>query len=81
MTIARKATRAKNPTQADIIRILILQEKSDAEKRLKTVENNDNGSPASGQNKARLRGEVAILDVILRKVDRYLAGDINVLIR
>lgn len=73
-------TRGKNPTQADVIRILILQEKADTEKRLAEYQKQDASAIRDG-NIARTRGAVAVLEALLRKVERYLAGDLNVLIR
>lgn len=71
---------AANPTKADIVRLLVIQALSEAEKRQRNYL--DNGSAASGQNAARLRGEVAGLDRLKSKVVAYLdRGDISVLIR
>lgn len=76
------ARRVKNPTQADIIRILIVQEKADVQKRLDSyIAETRAGTATNADNIARTRGAIATLDILLRKVDRYLAGDMNVLVR
>lgn len=84
-------TKGRNPTQADIIRILIVQAHADAEKNLREFETSTNANAAMavrGENNGaseplgRLRGEVAALDRLKAKVVAYLdRGDISVLIR
>ena len=84
-------TKAKNPTKADIVRLLIVQAHADAEKRLREFETSDNANAAMAvrgtvnaatHSLGQLRGEVRALETLKAKVVAYLdRGDIAVLIR
>lgn len=85
------ATRTKNPTQADIVRLLVVQAHADAEAKLREFRRSTNANAAmavagsingASETLGHLRGEVAALAALKAKVVAYLdRGDINVLIR
>jgi hypothetical protein len=83
-------TATPNPTKADIVRLILVRELADAEKRLREVETNGNanvalaltGAPSTASlNLGRLRGEVAALTRLKTKVVAYLdRGDLTALV-
>lgn len=82
---------AANPTKADILRLLVVQAHTDAEKRLREFEHSGNANAAmavrgeangASQELGRLRGKVEALAQLKSKVAAYLdRGDLSVLIR
>lgn len=73
MAIGTQAKRAKPVTQADIIVVLIDKEIAAVTARLRNYTNDP-------ENRGRAQSERAVLVALKGKVERYLRGDLSVLV-